>query len=39
MKSKHSPLMDKIQTDKDLSADSEKELAEAMTQFKANAVY
>ncbi|MBC7945465.1 MAG: F0F1 ATP synthase subunit alpha, partial [Burkholderiales bacterium] len=39
VKSKHSPLVSKIETDKELSADSEKELAEAITQFKANAVY
>jgi F-type H+-transporting ATPase subunit alpha len=39
LKSKHKPLMDAIESSKDLSGDNEKALAAAIESFKATAVY
>jgi F-type H+-transporting ATPase subunit alpha len=39
MKDKHASLMDAIERDKDISADQEKALSDAITEFKASAVY
>ena len=39
MKSKHDSLMNTIENERDLSADSEKTLAAAIEEFKASAVY
>jgi F-type H+-transporting ATPase subunit alpha len=39
MKDKYASLMDAIERDKDISADQEKALSDAITEFKASAVY
>ena len=39
MKSKHAAIVDKIEADKDLDADTEKALVAAIEEFKASAVY
>ncbi len=39
MKDKYASLMDGIEREKDLSADGEKALSDAITEFKASAVY
>ena len=39
MKSKHSALIDKIESTKDLDAEGEKQLAAAIEDFKKNGTY
>ena len=39
MKSKHGALMNTIESERDVSADSEKTLMRAIEEFKASSVY